>query len=392
MADLVVNVLIGLAVVVLTAAISLFAVKGVRRVRHARQIRRHNRYVELLGELIANNQLDQHSLRRTAKYPEFRQAVLEYLRFLEGDDRAALVAMARRVRMVDELRSNLSALDRGTRAEAVEGLAEIADPATFEVLVFRLADPVPEIRIQAAAALARIGDERAVASILKAMDGEEPWAAQRFADALFTFGTAAVPGMCLYLTGTGRYRPLIARVLGLLGDLRAEPALIQSLQSSDLELRMRAASALGRAGTPQAVPYLLAMLRDDQWEVRAQAATALGGRMDTHAVPGLSVALGDTAWWVRHNAAAALVEIPGGAEALREALRHPDPYARDAAAAVLLSSGVARSAIDDYQSDDPLARDRARALIKGLVDSGKTEFFEQAGFPEVDLRTIRLGL
>ena len=392
MADLFVNLVVGLSAVVLLAGGSLFAVKGVRRVRRARSLRRHHRYVDLLGDLIARDALDRHSLRRTARYPEFRVAVLEYLRFLEGDDRATLVAMARRVGMVDELGKDLRSPARETRADAVEGLAEVADPAMFDPLVFMLSDPVPEIRIQAAAALARIGDERGVKSILRAMDEEEPWAAQRFADALFIFGAAAVPGMCEYVMGTGRYRPLIARVLGLLGDLRSEPALIQSLQSADEELRMRSASALGRAGTPQAVPYLLALLRDSQWEVRAQAATALGGRLDTTAVPGLSVSLGDTAWWVRHNVAAALIEIPGGTEALREALRHPDPYARDAAAAVLLSSGVARDAVADYQSDDPLRRDRARLLIKGLIETGKIEFFQQAGLKDSELHALRLGL
>lgn len=392
MADAIVVILVVLATVVLVGGLSLFAVKAVRRVRGARQVRRHNRYVDVLGDLIARDELDRSSLKRAARHAEFRTAVLEYLRFLKGDDRAALVDMTRRLGMVDDLERDLRSTDRTRRAEAVEGLAEIADPATFDALVFMLSDPVPEIRIQAAAALARIGDDRAVRSILKAMDGEEPWAAQRFADALFIFGSAAVTGMCGYLMSAGRYRALVSRVLGLLGDLRAEPALLQALQSTDPELRVRSAAALGRAGTPKSVPYLLDLLRDDGWQVRAQAATALGGHMDPHAVPGLSKAMADTSWWVRHNAASALLEIPGGADALRRALEHPDPYARDAAAAVLLSSGKARSAIDDYHSEDPLNRDRARQLIKGLMDAGKVEYFEQAGISETDLDDLRLGL
>lgn len=392
MGDAVVWILIGLATLVLAAGLSLFVVKAIRRTRVQRTLRRHNRYVDLIGDMLVRNELRRRSLRRLAKAKEFRAAILEYLRFLDGEERDRLVELARRIGMVEKLLEGLRSPDRDRRARSVEGLAEIADVETLAPLVFALRDPVPEIQVQAASALARIGDPRAVRSILSAMDQAEPWAAQRFADALFQFGRDAVGGMTAYLTTAGTYRPLVARVLGLLGDLRAEPALIQSLSSDDLELRTRAAAALGRAGTPQSVPYLLDLLRDDRWEVRAQAATALGGSMDRAALPGLEKVLADQAWWVRHNAAAALVEIPGGVEALREALDHPDPYARDAAAAVLLSSGIAQSAIDDYETTDPLSRDRARQLIQGLLQAGKTDYFLQAGVDKGDLDRMRLGL
>lgn len=392
MADVVVWLLIAIAAVVLCAGVALFAVKTVRRRGERRRLRRHHRYVDLIGDLLVRDDLNRPSLHRLAKSEIFRGAVMAYLRFLSGDDRGRLVELCQRIGIVDHLIDQTRSSNRVLRAEAVEGLAEIADAGTMDTLVFLLADPVPEIQVHAASALARIGDPRAVRSILAAMDGAEPWAAQRFGDALYLFGRNGVEGMAAYLSSTGSYRPLVARVLGLLGDFRAEPALVQALSSRDEELRVRAAAALGRAGTPQAVPYLLDVLRDGRWEVRAQAATSLGGTMDPASLPGLEKALTDTAWWVRHNAAAALIDIPGGREALRQALTNPDPYARDAAAAVLLSSGTAQGAIDDYESDDPLARDRARQLIRGLLQVGKAEFFVQAGLDPSEIDLLRLGI
>ena len=222
------------------------------------------------------------------------------------------------------------------------------------------------------------------------MDHQEEWNAQRIADALFSFGREAVPEMARYLQGTGRYRPLIARTLGLIGDVRAEAALVQALTSRDDDLRLRAAAALGRAGTPRAVPFLLELLADNKWEVRAQAATALGRRMDGQAVPWLRRSLTDQAWWVRHNAAASLVEVPGGREALRACLDHPDPYARDAASAVLLSSGVAGEAVEALRSSEPLDRIAAEDLISRLVGAGKAEFFLAAGLNPEYVEALKL--
>ena len=373
--------LIGLTLVFVVAGISLFIVKAVRRRIRSRSTRRKNRFIDMIGELVIRGEWNARVFKRYASDPLFREVLLEYLRMISGADRDQLVSVARRMGMVTEYSGELRSGNRNERVRAAEALSEIADPETLPDLVFALADTVPEVRVQAAAALAHIGESRAVKSLLVALDQQDEGSAQRLADALYGFGEAAVEEAARYLTGPGKYRPLVARTLGLIGDIRAEDALLQALDSTDQALRIRAAAALGRAGTPRAVPYLLELLSDTQWEVRAQAATAVGRRLDQRSVPWLKRALSDEAWWVRHNAAAALVEIPGGRDALRLALDHPDPYARDAAAAVLLSSGMAGDALGDLTSDDPLVRNPAMDLVMKLIRAGKGAFFINEGLP-----------
>ncbi len=389
MADLAVSVLIGLGGLVIIAAIALFFLKGVSGTRRRRTAKRRARFVDLVGELIIRGDPNSRSFRRYAGDSEFRSVVLEYMRMLQGEDRERLLAAARDMGLVGRFLKALRSKDRADRVSAVEALGELADPTTVTDLVFMLHDHVPEIQVQAAAALAHIGDPMAVKSLLASMDHQDEWNAQRIADALYSFGREAVPEMSRYLQGTGRYRPLIARTLGLIGDIRAEGALIQALSSADVDLRMRAAAALGRAGTPRAVPSLLELLGDTQWEVRAQAATALGRRTDRQAIPWLRRALSDQSWWVRHNAASALVEVPGGSEALRSSLDHPDPYARDAAAAVLLSSGVAGGAVEALRSNEVTDRIAAEDLISSLVRAGKAEFFLVAGLNPAYVEALR---
>ncbi len=392
MADLAVAVLIGLGGLVIISAVSLFLLKAVSGARRRRTAARRARFVDLVGELIVRGDPGSRNFRRYAGDPEFRSVVLEYMRMLQGDDRLRLLTAARDMGLVDRFLKGLRSKDRDERVSAVEALGEIGDPTTVTDLVFMLHDIVPEIQVQAAAALAHIGDPSSVRSLLAGMEHQDEWHAQRIADALYSFGREAVPEMARYLQGTGRYRPLIARTLGLIGDIRAEGSLIQALSSSDADLRMRAAAALGRAGTPRAVPSLLELLADKQWEVRAQAASALGRRTDRQAIPWLRRALSDQSWWVRHNAASALVEVPGGNEALRSSLGHPDPYARDAAAAVLLSSGVAGEAVEALRSTEATDRLAAEDLISSLVQAGKAEFFLVAGLnPEyVDALRMRV--
>ena len=373
--------LTGLAVVFLIAAGSLFILKIARRSRRGRAVRRKNRFIDMIGELVVRGEWNARVFKRYASDPLFRQVLLEYLRMIAGSDRDQLMEVTREIGMVAEYKADLRSGDRNERVTAAEALAEIADPETLTDLVFSLSDSVPEVRVQAAAALAHIGDSRAVKSLLAALDQQDEMSAQRLADALYGFGSVAVEEAARYLSSPGKFRPLVARTLGLIGDIRAEDALIQSLDSSDQSLRIRAAAALGRAGTPRSVPYLLELLGDGQWEVRAQAATAVGRRLDQRAVPWLKRALSDDAWWVRHNAAASLVEIPSGPDALRLALDHPDPYARDAAAAVLLSSGMAGEAVGDLTSDDPLVRNPAMDLVMKLVRAGKGAFFVNEGVP-----------
>jgi hypothetical protein len=176
---------------------------------------------------------------------------------------------------------------------------------------------VPEVRIQAADALAQLKDVRAVEPLIGLLETESEWNANRIADALVKLGSPAVPALSRHLImsfvgpETGR-EPLVARALGAIGDMAAEPALVRALQEGTDEVRIRSAAALYTAGSQASVHPLIRAVTDPVWEVRAQAARALGGLPDPEAIPALKAALGDPEWWVRRNAGLALERVPGG--------------------------------------------------------------------------------
>jgi HEAT repeat protein len=336
---------------------------------------RRGQYVESFGELILDGGAVPRLLRRKASDPVLREVLVEYLRFLQGDERRFLLRMANSIGLVRRFVSELHQRDRDVRVRAAEALTELADPDTVEPLLMTLADPVPEVRIQAVAALARIKNPMAVKSVLIQLDRENDWAAHRIADALSEFGPGAVPMLNEYVHRSGRHVGLVIRALGRIGDHRSESVLLEMLEVSDKEIRIRAAAALGSTCTPIGIQDLVQALRDEAWEVRAQAAKALGECGDRIAVPALRYALTDISWWVRNNAAVALSVVPDGVDALRDALDDRDIFARDIAAATLLATGAARKAIQEVDADDPIARERARSLIKKLSNVGKGEYF-----------------
>jgi phycocyanobilin lyase subunit alpha len=65
-------------------------------------------------------------------------------------------------------------------------------------------------------------------------------------------------------TGAGGYplRRNAARALGKLGDMRAVPALIQSLACPDFYVREAAAQSLEMLGDPDCIPHLIQLLKD----------------------------------------------------------------------------------------------------------------------------------
>ncbi|NIA24793.1 MAG: hypothetical protein GWP04_04425 [Gammaproteobacteria bacterium] len=340
-------------------AVWLFATKVIGHFKGRFDQFRRASYIGALSEIVTRSGYPLHTLRSWAEDRVFLETLLDFLRSVQGAERANLLRIARDLGIVERFVRDLERSRRRERRVVAAGaLTELADPTTADALLAALGDSVPEVRVQAADALAGLKDPRAVEPLVKLLEQETEWNASRIADSLVKFGSVSVPVLAGHLTSTdptversGRRLPLIARVLGSIGDVAAEPALMSALESGDDELRIRAAAALGTAGTPQCVPALMSAATDPVWEVRAQAVKALGDRMDPQAVEVLVEALRDPKWWVRRNAAEALAMIPGGRQALIDAQDDQDRFARDVAREQLMLSGNL-PAVDSFAPDD----------------------------------------
>ena len=383
MSDLMLPALAILGAVTAIAGSSLFVYKLIRHRRERFDEFRRASYIGALSEMATRSGYPLEMLRRWSPDGVFLETLLEFLKFLQGTERQNLLRLARELGIVERFVAELgTAKRRNVRVEAVKALAEFADPASADALLEALRDPVDEIRWQAAGALAKIGDPRAVRPLLEALHQETDWGANRIGDTLVAFGSTAVPDLARYallndprLSSTTTHLPLVARVLGIIGDVRAEPALLSALESEDAELRIRAAAALGTTGSLTCVPALGRALGDPEWEVRAQAAAALGRQMDGRAIERLRESMRDENWWVRQNSAQALSEIPHGVEALVGGLDDEDRFARDAAIERLMAMGLVRKAVEAVK--DGSAGEQDRFIVHQLVVLGRGEYLQE---------------
>lgn len=347
---------------VLVAGLVLLKAIHRRRTR-AHDARRHE-YVGLLSRHLSYENCTDPITERMAEDPAFLDTLIDMRNAITGDEVATLRRIVNRHGVIERQVKRLdSGLLLGQRLRAAVALAEIGDETAADALMRHLDDREPEIRIQAARGLGRIQWTPAIDQIVSRFSGEIPWVRSRFSDTLIGYGTKATWPLLAYVRINHGFEiegpSLALRTIGQIHDDNAVAPLIEILaESNDLDIQVATIEALGEIANPEAEPALTGLLTSSEWQLRAKAASALGGLGDDEAIPGLLVSLCDRNWWVRRSAAAALARLPGGIQALYNALDDEDRYAADAAAEALTDAGElvsARRRIDEGQSEvEPL--------------------------------------
>jgi len=227
----------------------------------------------------------------------------------------------------------------------VAAFRRIGSPAVGP-LIAALADPAESTRERAATALGDIGDPRAVAPLIAALD---------------------VPGR------RESARKAAARALGKLRDARAVDPLITALQDTGLpRVSTAAAEALGKIGDPRAVGPLLAAYHD----MRAPTLGALV-EIGAPAIEPLATALHSSQEASRRCAVLALHDIggPSAVEPLITALHDESAPVRQAAAVALGKAGgtrVMEPLIAALHDDD----DEVRGTAAEILEAWDTETVE----------------
>lgn len=172
----------------------------------------------------------------------------------------------------ERLLAELTGADRGDDA---------ADWAAARRFGNALSADRPELRIAAANALGRIGDENVIPQLLDALDDPDP-----------------------------RVRIRLCTACGRIGHPAAIEPLERRLDADQHPLvRRAAADGLGTIGTDRALTALLDLLDDESDSLRRVAAAAMGNASSTEPVAPLTAALGDPHGPVRRAAVFSLIEL-----------------------------------------------------------------------------------
>lgn len=216
---------------------------------------------------------------------------------------------------------------------ALEALASLQDSSVLHSIYQMLADP--EVHRQAAIALGKLGDPRAIEPLrrlLVAERGNEY--AYQYAEALGelveerevssfvrllrdknTDMVDAAAKALVNIDGARALKPLVrllrsddemrsyiaARALERIVDPSVPEVLVILLQTGGIHTRLQAAVALATLGDDRALHFLLDCLHDDNTDVLEQAAEALGSLSDVRSLPSLLALLSHDASYVRRK-------------------------------------------------------------------------------------------
>jgi HEAT repeat protein len=202
---------------------------------------------------------------------------------------------------VDELIKELKGRKRKTKGEIAKILGELGDKKAVEVLISCLSDIEPDVRINAAQSLCKIGDERAVPFLInKALLDKDKRVRILTGDILKKMGQTVAPPLIKILEDQKSSEELRETSVKVLGEIHAEIAvdiLTKIMLEGKGKLRELAAKALGEIGSKKATEALISVLGDARelsgWQRGYNAAVALGKIRDPRAVPHLIKILND---------------------------------------------------------------------------------------------------
>lgn len=186
------------------------------------------------------------------------------------------------------------------RVHAIEERAKKGAEGSLEELVLILSsDDNKYARQEAARSLAHLDDPLVVEPLVKAMLGDEYIAVRSIAaEALSNFGYRLEFTKALN-DSEPHFRRVIVEILGKIGDLRAVDSLIEALDDPDIAVQCSAANSLGKIGDIRAVDAIISKLECENESIRHAAAAALGDVGNYRAIEALRTIRNDPNTWVR---------------------------------------------------------------------------------------------
>ena len=248
-------------------------------------------------------------------------ALSQLLRLVRGDDRERLLALAERNGLFDAGLAGLTHRRAARRAEAIRELEYFASAACLAGLARCLAeDGSPRVRLEAAAALARLDALPPVDQLLSSLGLPERRVTRVHAALLRGLAPrdAAAIALLADREDLAPLRPLLVETLGWTEDFAMMRRLAAHAGNPEPEVRSAAVRAARHLKHPGAGAWIVPLLEDPAAPVRLQAAQACGELGLKRAIPALERLAADPDWWVRTRARAALTILrPGRRRTLR---------------------------------------------------------------------------
>lgn len=263
-----------------------------------------------LLHLIHQPEFDRSSVQLDELAPGQAHRIFSHLlRLVRGQDHDRLLLLADWVGLPDmSIRAMKHSL-AARRVDAMRLLEQFPVARAIEALLDQMGhDPVPAVRLEAAAALARTGNLPCPRHIIEMLDLKSKLA-NRLHEAIFRSSASAFADELAQVSrdkSLGPVRPLLVEAIGWSEDYSLLPVLALHASDLDPEIRAAALKAARKLGHPSVSPWVRMLLLDPAEQVRIQAARTAGALGLRDAIPVLSTLVENPSWWVRTRAVEAL--------------------------------------------------------------------------------------
>ncbi|NUN68387.1 MAG: HEAT repeat domain-containing protein [Bacteroidetes bacterium] len=215
--------------------------------------------------------------RRHARRRSLKRVMLQLTSEVIGETRIRLTRAFEYFGFVDETVRTLDDHRWWVRAKGCKNAGLMLNEAALPHLERCLDDENDDVRIEAAQAMLDIAGVEIIAPILMRLQGMSLWMQVRLSRSILRYGEHAVEPL---VHGMRSEYPVVqgfcAEMLGILGDVKAVPTLLEYIDYTVPEVKHKSLVALGRLGDDRSVPVIKRFLDSDDERLRIDAARAAG--------------------------------------------------------------------------------------------------------------------
>jgi hypothetical protein len=276
------------------------------------------------------------------------EVLLEYARFLKGQEMDTLTYVFEKMGYVDEDIRDLQGGGSIARAKAAFHLGTRRSERSVPYLLRALESGKEDVVFASLNALSHIGTPDAIDGVMRFLSSSRRPQNIRIAEVVLERKRAFAPLVRQQLSSQQddlEWLRMLIEVAGAMRDLKSVPLLVGYLDHPDESIRASSARALGSIDDAGACEALTDALDDPSAQVRSEAASSLGHAQYDPAIDRLRGGLEDPDLQVKMSCAIALTKMgQAGYSALHEGLNAAEARERGVVEEVL-ETGKARAAM-----------------------------------------------
>ncbi len=241
-------------------------------------IHRREEFVKLLQPMLITLKIElniDNESRRNVRRRSLKRVMLQLTTEVTGDTRLRLTRAFEYFNFVEETIASMKDNRWWIRGKGCKNAGLMMHESALKHLEQCLDDESDDVRIEAAQAMLDIAGVEIVAPVLMRLKDMSLWMQVRLSKSILTYGEHAVAPLVEAMKSKHpAIQGFCAELLGILGDVKAVPTLLEYIDYTVTEVKHKSLVALGKIGDGRSVPVIKKFLRSDNEQLRIDAARA----------------------------------------------------------------------------------------------------------------------